>query len=235
MIFGSLFRPRHSIALPFDKFQPEDSDSFFEQVEEVKKYYRFTTLSDLVANPKGGHAALLFENARKGAFLTILPVLIAEKIPFTVFLRTDCIGTNRLPIEEEFEAYRKSYPEKTTHLIENSIQSREELRAKLGPFPVEKTDPLDYFVTWGRIKELPPLSFELGLCLPSVYDDKYVSEELDFIEKQTQRRPKVALFPRGNTYLKRFGIQAVVTLREGEIDSSTNVFDLPRYILKKND
>lgn len=235
MIFSSLFRPRNSIVLTFDKFRPGETEPFFEQLDEIKKYYKFSTLSELAAKPKAGHAAVLFENPRKGAFLTVIPVLIADRIPFTLCLRTDCIGTNRLPVGEMLEVYRKTYPEKTTLLGQMQSATADELRAKLGPFPVEKSDPLDYFVTWGKIKELPPSSFEVGLNISDFTDDKLITEELNFIERQLQRRPRVGLTSAEGKMPKIPDVAAVVTAREGVIDARTSPYDLPRYILKKND
>lgn len=206
-----LFKSQPSILLAYDRVHPENAEEVLEQIDEVKKYYRCLTIPEFIEKRKSNSALIVFENPRKGAFLHVLPVLIADKVSFTLFLRPECIGTNRLPTREE------------------SPERRDE--GCLG-------SPLDYFTTWGKIKEFPPTGFDIGINVEGRdLTAELIRQDLDFIEKQLNRRPEVALWePSAKlSLLKEVGIRAIVTAREGTIDAKTSLYDLPRYRLKKKD
>ena len=139
-----LFGPKNSLILVYDHLP---SDNTFEaQIDEVGRFYRFIKLSSLVKRLKkgkaGGRAAIVFSHARKSLFLEAVPALRAREIPVTVFLHPDCVGTNRLPAEEE-----STRP------------------------PIEEMDPTRFFATWGEILRLPPSLREFGIHLSAMGEE----------------------------------------------------------------
>ncbi len=112
-----LFGPSNSLLLYHDHLSDEDYELFERQWEEVKRYYRFTTLSELVKKHQAGEhgfAAVLIGRPRKSLFLRAIPALIGESVPVTVFVDPECVGVNRLPLEEELGWFREAYPERLT-------------------------------------------------------------------------------------------------------------------------
>ena len=133
-----MFGPKNSLILVYDHLT--ENSPFGDQLDEVSRFYKFTKLGDLVDRLKRGkvrgRATVVFSHARKSLFLHGVPILRARNIPVTVFLHPDCVGTNRLPGEEE----------------ENRTSP-------------EDMDPTRFFVTWGKLLALPPTLREFGLHL----------------------------------------------------------------------
>src|ERR1041385_1207829 len=103
-MFGSLknlLAPRHSIILVYD----QNTEELETQVDEVGNFYRFVRLPELVeALGRGrpyGLASVAFLQARQQLFRRAVSSLVDRDIAFTLFLRPDCIGVNRLPPDEE--------------------------------------------------------------------------------------------------------------------------------------
>ena len=130
------FGPKNSLVLSYDLYRPEALDSLEAEWNEVRKYYKFVPLSEIIKNLGSrqslGKAAVVLETARKGTLLYLVPALVSLGIPFTLILDPEIIGINRLRAQEE-----------------------EKVRAEHGPFPFEKLDPLRFFSTWGKIVEIP--------------------------------------------------------------------------------
>ncbi len=243
------FGPSTSLIFAYDRMNASWEGEMQEQLDEAAKYYKFVKLSEIVsrlnAKDSQGLASVVFTHARKSLFLRALPVLRAREIPVTVFLDVDSIGLNRLPAEEELALYRESYPDKISEsdyaaMLEKAWREPKEANALLrgyrqtvGPLPLDKIDPMLFFVTWGKILEIPPALFEAGLSVSSTpANAEHLGDSLDFIRHQLGRSVMLAHNPRapeGEAELKRAGIEAVLTRREGVVDKKTSPMDLPYW------
>ncbi|MEZ4751629.1 MAG: hypothetical protein R3B54_13705 [Bdellovibrionota bacterium] len=231
-----------------------DRQTFAEKLDEIGKYFKFAKLGDVVQNLRQGtlssQAAFCLENPRKSTFLNAVPELLDRNIPFTLFLNVDCIGLNRLPIQEEIAIYKSHYaealaddatPEDLSWVSPQDAEARlDSWRKSVGPFPIEAQDPTRYFATWGQILEIPPQQVEYGMHLSTKPEGKLVlrhEEALDFIRIQTKQAVRHAFsaysvnpFTDG---LKTLGLEAVVCRQsQGELSVKTNVFDIPIWSLE---
>lgn len=225
----------NSILLLFDHLRSEDISQFEDQLGEVGRYYRFVKVSELVGRLRKrktlGQAAIVFKSARKSIFVHAVSRLLEREIPFSLMLRPDCIGLNRLSVEDEIEIYRKFYPGDIPDLEgKGEVEIRASLR-KIGKLPIEKLDPLMFFGTWGELTRIPPTFVELGLALSS----RAAEQELTFIRQQTGVAVRIAygkgLSSEAKATLERLGIEAYLTDRSGVIDKDTDPMDLPHWAL----
>ncbi len=243
-------RPAHSILIDFDI----DYTDFESKIEEVRRHYDCVTLDSILkgladGSPRG-MAAIIIREARKGFFLRPLSFLLTENIPFTLFLRPDCIGLNRLPPEEELETYHQAYPQvldrkqcqdwkERIWLEPNRVEIfLKEARARLGPLPIPTLDPLHFFATWGRVVEMPRNQLQLGLSLPSSPMGEYgLDDLLRFARTQVGREVTVASASRSLSFarklLERAGIRAAIGPVRGVVDSKTDPFELPIWSLNE--
>lgn len=245
----SLVRPRNSLIVVFDPKSPDEFDKFESKIEELGRYYSFAKLSALVgknkAKPEMGLACVVIENPRVAFFQSYTPWLLEKNIPFTLFLRADCIGMNRLPHEEEWAIYRRVHPDKISEseMVEavsnawenpSSIESRlSELRAKYGPFPLNSLEPMQFFSTWGKVTELPSGLVDYGVRLTESPSDRArLSETVKFVSSRVHSELTVALSPRpvsSVTSLQSVGIHGLVGPNAGIVEPHTSVWELPRY------
>ncbi|NQW45724.1 MAG: hypothetical protein HQ462_10020 [Deltaproteobacteria bacterium] len=209
MMISNWLGKNNSLLLEYDHIDDTNLSEFENQIEEVEKFYRFSKIEEItgrIRNKKGqGLAAVLFKNPRKSVLLRAIPFLIGKNIPFTIFLRPDCIGLNRLPMEEELDFYSKAYPKKIT--AEILCQKKNEawkapdavdvflrgLRREVGPLPLDLIDPTLFFCTWGKLIELPKELVEWGVTLyvgPQKTD--LVGHGIYFMRQQLKLTPKVA-------------------------------------------
>ena len=257
MIFlRRLLAPRNALILAYDHFTQESTEEMEAQVDELRKYYRFVPLSELVRRLKSrsgprGEASIAILNARKSAMLRALPRLADRSIPFTVFLRTDCIGFNRLPAVDEAKLFQEQYPkelkdfdlaafEKIAWVDPDGARKKlDQFRSAVGPFPIETIDPTLYFGTWGKVLEIPKELREFGVHLPAGENFTPLwKESLRFIRQQTKIAVTLAYSPQpiagGEVALQRLGIGAVLTADSGIVDKKTSPFGLPQYGMEKN-
>lgn len=189
-------------------------------------------------------AALVFENARKSVFLRAIPWLEEKKIPFTLGVRTDCIGMNQLPWPDEESLYQKFHSVTVSdadrkRAWENPewAESQRETWRKLGPLPLNEADPTYFFVTWGQIFKISPQLMEVAMYFnqsPSHVD--WLTAEKKFIETQTNQKIYSALspYPCGleKSKITQAGISTVVALSEfGSIEKNAQKLVLPRFEL----
>jgi len=250
MIFG----PKNSVIIPYDYWGPKSFQDFEDQLKAIQEHYRFSRLGQIIESiekkKRQGLAAIVLENPRKGVFLQAIQVLSSLEIPFTLFIDPDYVGLNRLPLEEELEAYRLAYPEKLSDSDflfwrEVAHQNPEaadtflrECRKKIGPLPVNEMDSLGFFTTWGKILELSPDLVEFGLSVKHHLNSAEVlAEKISFTEKQLKLRPqilrgpKTSLGPRDLELIKSFGFKGVLGHQVSEVTKETSVFDLPIWNL----
>ena len=244
--------PSQSLLLRYDHLDGMRMDELEEQLDEIGEFYRFSKLSDIVGGrrrPVRGGAAVLFENARKSLFLWAAPLLMRKQIPFTVFLRPDCIGLNRLPVSEEVAAFQEQYADRLSQteamgLVDlawhdpGEVETRLlHLRRQLGPLPVEKLDPTRFFATWGKILEIPPDCIEFGWHLTSGPDNpKLLGDAIEFIRRQTKRVVRMAFSEReghSRNSLAGFGIEGLVTGNSWAVERDTDAFCLPCWPLER--
>jgi len=237
MIFDRLLYPSNSLILANDYIPDDTYDDWLKQLDEVGKYYRWRKLSDLVADdrPQLGGAAVVFTSPRKKNFLRAIPELVARGIPVTLFLRPDCIGLNRLPPEEELRYFGFSDIEQAFYKPEETEAFLLCLRKEKGALPVEELDPTLFFATWGKVLEIPPELRDFGFYVYARPDhDALITEALRFTETQTVQRMTLAfspqtLSPREKAKLRDKKIRALLTSREGIIEKTTDIWDLPRF------
>lgn len=256
MSLFNLWGQKNSVLLEFDHFDELSVDSLLEQIQEVRKYYRFSKVGEIAerlrSNKRQGLAALCFKNPRKSFFLRAAPYLLDNKIPFTLFLRPDCIGLNKLPLEEELRFYSEKYPEQITQEIflnkmgliwyqpEKVESYLRELRSSLGPLPLERIDPTFFFATWGKIFELPRDLVEWGVTLTVAPSRaKLIEDEILFMRQQLGGQFQVARIGAGGQgaisensnwdalKLNNLNFSACVTEREGAVTQESDWWDLP--------
>lgn len=255
MRWPNWFREKNSLILEYDHLEESSVDTFREQVEEVGRYYKFVGLSEigisLQKKKNLGTAAIVFRNPRKSVLLRAVPLLIDKKIPFTLFLRADCVGLNRLPPEEELDwiernSPKKLEPEKRSNFLkgcwENPLKADELLkvvRSELGPMPIEKLDPMLFFSTWGKLVELPQELVTWGITLYTAPDQsQYLEDEILFIRRLVGRAPEVGKLGSLSSLLKinkmwheaslsRLALSACVGNLDGAVTHSNSRWDLP--------
>src|SRR4051812_9082679 len=110
-LFRRFLRPPNALILAYDHLDFDGGERLRTQVDEVRKFYEMSRLSDIVdslaAGQPLGRAAVVFHASRKSLFVRALPFLRAEDIPVTIFVHGEWLGTNRLPPAEELRFYRR--------------------------------------------------------------------------------------------------------------------------------
>lgn len=239
-----IFRPRNSLILAYDHLTEESTREMFEQIDEVRQYYSAGTIEETVRNLKKGKVrgtySVLFKNPRKSVFLRAVPELLSREIPFAVAVRGDCVGTNRLPPEEELDLYAEEYPQEKA--LFSSCKQKiwtdplgvetflDECRKKIGPLPIEKADPTRFFVTWGKILDVPSKYREiaLGIWFSPACKESFEREK-QFLETQIRQPLKVGFAHQIDTYIISSRLDGLVTEKTGAIEKTTSPFDLPQW------
>ena len=240
-----LFSPSNSLILVYDHLTQETAEQFELEVLEVRKYYKPVRLSELVAKQNKKRAdglfTVAFKEARKSVFIHGVPRLQGYGIPFTLFVRADCIGMNRLPPEEELDLYSTSYEssfkkpdlEKWKTLIWKKPDEVNaflmDCRKQFGPLLLDKFDPTRFMTTWGKIKEISPKEMEVGVFISADPTQTSFFEDLRFIETQMGNRPKSAYCSHPVKEIDKTGFDCLVTSRRGMVEKKTGVFDLPQW------
>lgn len=243
----------NSVILEFDHIAQDQLEIFEEQVSEVEKFYQFSSVEEIASRTnqkkRQGLAAITFNNPRKSVILRALPVLTGKKIPFTLFLRADCIGLNKLPPEEELGFYIKKYPDK---FLLNEIEKVKQdlpfapekvdeflrsLRSGIGPLPLELIDPTLFFCTWGKLKEIPKDLVEWGVSLYlSPSKSPSLGDEILFMRQQLGFSPRVARVAAPGQEaawnageLKKLNLAGCVTGKDGAVTRESHWWDLPYW------
>jgi len=246
------FRPKNSIIVSFDYQGPHSFLDFEEQLNAIEKHYRFCKLTDWLPQKKPGRAFVIFENPRKGVLIHGVRLLLSRQIPFTMFIDTDYVGLNRLPLEEEVDAYQKAYPDKLKH---SEVETWLELAAKdpkslddilkkarqdLGPLPIENLDSLLFFSTWGKLVECPQELVDFGLSIRHTLDRDSLNQKIQFAQWQLKQRLRIGrlvkknLAPEESNLLKESGIEALIGHETGEIIQRSSHWNLPIWSLEEN-
>jgi hypothetical protein len=248
--------PRNGLILNFDHLEGDSIDEFQSQVQAVSQYYPLVKISEVVKrlreHRKLGVAAIVFRNARKSVFLHAVPWLQARELPFTIFCRPDCIGLNRLPLEDELFLYRTHAPDRMNEslyrekLEEAWAQPRrvrqflDERRKEWGPLPLDKMDPTFFFSTWKQLVELSAHYFEAGFFVEASLKNRAdLEESLAFVRQQLSRDVRVAMTPREDSdlsaWLSTVKIEGLVTPRQGPLDKTCAPLELPLFPMEKAD
>lgn len=243
----ALFGPGNSLTLIYDVLEGETLDAFEVEIGEAKKYYEAVLLSELVEKQKKGKTgffSICFKQARKNFELNVLPILMEYKLPCTLFIQPECIGTNRLPLQEEIAWFKKEFPEQITDeemkswetLISTDHAKAEEtlshLRKKLGALPVHKIGPELYSMKWGALVDFNPKQFEFGLYLSSQSLD-WIRESKQYAESQLSRpvttvyRAETLAIPEEK--LQDLGFIGGVTDCVGAVEKGKSAFNLPQW------
>lgn len=244
-----IFRSKNSLILCYDHLEDDSTREMLEQIDEVRQYYEAAPLSTVVSNLEKGRVkgtfSVLFKNPRKSVFLRAVPRLLDREIPMAFALRADCIGTNRLPQEEELELYAEGYRDHSEEFRRqkekiwtdpDSVDSfLFDARKRFGPLPVDKANPTTYFVTWGKILEIPKRHREiaLGIWFSPAQKQKFESEK-SFIETQIGEKMQVGLANKVDSSLQKSELKAIVTPSVGAVDKTTSLFDLPQWSFAKS-
>lgn len=236
MLLRTLFGPRNSLILLYDLTSGEALARMEEETREIGEYYEWAPLPQ-IAKGSLGQAAIAFFHPRKRVVREAVPKLSGAGTPFTLFLRSDCIGLNRLPIEDELDLRGIAEPERGKYIAE--VWQHPEERPRLGALPLETADPLNYFATWGEILAATPSLRSVGLHLFFDPDDaERLRAEKKFLEMQMAQAIDLMLVPRAKnpweTNLRAAGFSAVLTLEEGAVDKKTNAFQLTRFVPEEN-
>jgi hypothetical protein len=218
MSLWDFFGNSNSVILEWDHIDDLGFAGLQEQVEEVSKYYRFSSLEELCQRLKDkkrqGLAVLTFRNPRKSVLLRAVPYLIGKKIPFTLFLRSDCVGLNELP-KPEMELFRQS------------------LRNEPGAPELKTVDPTRFFATWGKLNELPRNLVEWGITLTKSESDlKVVEDEILFMRHRLGIAPRVAKLENSELAwtersLAHLGLIACLNATQGAVKRNSVWFNLP--------
>ena len=214
-----LFGPSNSLILLYDHLTHESAEEMESQIDEIGRYYKFVRLSELVRydrrSRRCGVAVLAFKEARKSFFLLGAKRLQTRGLPFTLFLRPDCIGTNRLASEDEWD------------------------RKELGAQPLNQMDPTFFYATWGNILEAIAHQGEVGLSLSGEVPPAQIQADVTFIKKQTGQEVRSVFCPREGEGLEKLlrdsGMKARLSTREGIVEKTTPPFDLPVFHPERND
>ncbi len=219
---------------------------FEEELLSIKKFYSFVPLSELIdEHLKGrakGLAAFCIPHARKRVVHEFASPLREADVPFTVFVDPDCVGTNRLPVEDELRllaAQHLPYKKELESLCDLYWEKPEEVEAALalwrkkGPLPLNSLDPLDFFCTWGELLQLGD-KCELGLHLTtSPRHTRRLAEGVKFISQRTGRPPihaysEFSVEAQAKT-LQEAGFRGVVGPARGAVEEQSRALELPQW------
>lgn len=248
-----LVSPPNSLVIVLDHVDAGEARAFPGLLDEVTRFYEAVPLSAIVerlavGKKPSGLAAFVLANARKSGMRHAVPELVGRKLPFHVFLRDDCIGLNRLPLEEEIDAFSSAYPQRFPAPEREALRAEAwrdpdrasarllELRKVLGPLPVESIEPTRFFDTWGAIAKIPPSLLEVGLALAREPDEAglpAVERSLRYCEQKASRRIRIAFSARPVSDARRrlspLGLEGLQTLDEGVVGSGTDPWAIPRW------
>lgn len=242
------FGPANSLILLYDQLTFESARELEAQMEEVRKFYRFVKASELLerigrGKPRG-MAVLVLRHARKSTFLHAIPLLREREIPFLLVTDPQVIGLNRLPPEEELEAYRSRYGESAVQGAPSAWRDPEGcnvflegLRQRVGPLPIERLDPTNFFTTWGKILEIPPALREVAFPISSdPANFERLSSGVAFVRRQVGAvRLAFCEQPVPKELLEPVGLMGLLTPREGVVDKGTDPWNLPRWKLSPDE
>jgi hypothetical protein len=250
--FKRILRPQNALVLLFEHLTDEGADEMEMQIKEVRQYYDFLKLGELADLLKKGKAvgvaSVAFKNARKSVFFRGVPLLRSLGVPFTVFARADCIGTNRLPLGDEIDAYAAYYPEKIGRSIASELKAKtwketrfvdgvlHEWRRSVGPFPLNKMDPTTFFATWKQIVTTDEKLIEIGIhIIESPESSSQPGTDLEFVRRQIGRSVRVAYCEQAvnEEWLTSNGIVAQLGTESGEVGKKTNPMRLPHWIMER--
>lgn len=255
MSFLNWFGQRNGVILEFDHIKEEDLESFCEQIDEVQKYYSFVKLEELgerlKKNKRLGIASVVFKHPRKSVLLRAVPYLLEKKVPFTFAIRPDCVGVNRLPLEEEYELFAQKYAEQIklnpkAQFIEqcwrepkNAEQFLLNLRKQLGPLPLELADPTQYFSTWGKLIEISKDWVSWGIHLHhSPQHSNELGNEIIFMRQLLGQEPRAAILSQSSigqraedlwdkASLEKLNLVVCVGTEQGAVTHSSDWWNLP--------
>lgn len=255
MKFFNWFGQSNGVILEFDHLDDASTENLIEQVEELSKYYTPIKLEELAERVKKkkrlGVASLVFRNPRKSVLLRAVPYLLDKQFPFTICLRTDCVGLNRLPLEEELDLFLKKYPgkinsETQASFLQQCVSNPDaaeaylmKLRTEAGPIPLELADPTQFFSTWGKLLEIPKDKVSWGVNLYLSPDKvSQLENEILFMRQLLSASPTVGLI--GNLQskkvpsktwdeasLQRISITGCVGTSQGAVTHSSEWWNLP--------
>ena len=251
-----IFGPSNSLILLYDHIAQENVDEMETQLKEVQTYYKFSKLSELANSQKRsrrmGLASVVFPHARRSVLMRAIPLLRELEIPATVFLTASCIGSNRLPLYDELEAYRSQHSDELSPAwVEETVKRAFDegsiasdivatVRGKYGPPPIDSMDPMLFFATWRQIVELPLADTELGFSLEeNPRAGTHWKEALSYVRKQSRLSLPSAFSPfsLGKTVdsLRNEGVFSVVSRRSGVVERATSPWDLPHFLFEEAD
>jgi hypothetical protein len=197
------FVSKNSLLILQDKMTLESQELFEKQIEEIRAYYSIVPLSKIIERlhkkKSQGYAAIYFKNPRVSLFNLTIPYLVAEKIPFSIGLRSDCVGLNNLPSEEEYK-----------------------------PEDIPKLNPGDFFATWGKLLQLNPIYTEFGVYLIDSNLSKN-KDEISYLETQTKRKITYGYSDSAGfdaLTCKELGLMGLVTSKMGVIERSSDPYQL---------
>ncbi len=242
---SSFLVPPNALILFYDHLSEDDPEELSQVLETIGRHYEFVPLRSLIREfaLKGawrGKAAVAFRYPRKSIWFRARPALEARHIPFTIFLRPDCIGLNRLPPHNEWELFCWAYPTKAAELKQDpSFLKRSwneevlvDLRRKWGPLPLSDMDGLFFFETWGRLRTQGQGGIDWGLVLDDAASLASVERDTQEIERQLSLRPDVFLRDTSKDevwdHLRKGGnVLGAVHPKEGVIHLQSEVSCLP--------
>lgn len=200
------FVSKNSLLIVNDKMTLESQELFEKQIQEIRAYYSIVPLSKIIERlhkkKSQGYAAIYFKNPRVGLFNLTIPYLVSEKIPFSIGLRSDCVGLNHLPQEEEYK-----------------------------PEDIPKLNPADFFVTWGKLLQLNPVYTEFGVNLIDSNLSK-IKDEISYLELQTKRKILYGYSDFAGFDVitcKELGLMGLVTGKMGVIEKTSNPYQLCQW------
>jgi hypothetical protein len=250
----NILGPANALLLLFDPVTEDEGREAQSQIEVLQKHYELVKVSTLVENLKNrrfrGQAAVSFRNARKGIFRVVVPFLRDHQIPFTIFVRSEELGTGRLPLEDEIRAFVKAYPDKVAPVDAERLLSRTwsepelvrrallQWRSNVGPLPITQMEAAQFPPVWGKLIELPRTLFEVGIHIAEKpFDAGALKMQNDFIKFHMGYSPLVA-FSTGfieNEVLTEQGIRGCVSVEKGIINKKTDPMRLPYWCLELAD
>ncbi len=236
------FKPSHSLIALLDSSSFE-SEKLSALIEELTKSYSLQALSDAVG--RMGSFALAFTHPRKLWVREFLPVLIEKKVSCTVFVLADCVGTNRLPPEDDLAAYHQEFPTIFTQTICDELlklswespagylERFEKKRKEAIRPPIAAWKPENFMTTWGALSRLPPF-IEVGLFADNS-DLELLRKAKTTIEKLSGKVISAALVLQGEKGLdlQDLGIQSVVIGRRGVVHLKTDRMALPHWVAEE--
>lgn len=246
----SLVTPPNSLILAAELFQRLGREAVEQTLDEVGRHYRFVKLTEWIdsfrAGEGNGLAIVIFEDVRNRSMRQWLPLFLDRSIPVTFFLRPNCIGLNRLPLEQELDAFNRAYPSAFDPIGISTWKERawdspevvEEfligLRGKAGPLPVSQLDPMDYFVTWGRVLEFPEALRDFGLVVDrDPAKSLFIESQKTFIRQQTGVQVRIArsdrIDPKIRDWASRFSLDGWIVPSDGILDRNVDLLNLPLW------